>query len=500
MNLVWKIAMCNVRGINVPAKQENVVYWNKELGNLVSIVMETKLRSSCRLWIKNRFDGVRVFTSGLDAGFLGTEVTIIMNVSLAYHVCKISEVPSWLLSIKLLFKNKLSISILELYASASLAVHFAQAGEINSLIAKAVNKFFFVILSGNFNENESHKCASFKKCSDFGLVNSLSGSLFVRGVSKMIDYMFISSSLANTVVHHGVLDVTVSVSMSLGGLLDMQLNFLHKQANKNCWKFNFKSIDVAMWTRFKDSVTLLANEIFKKKWFKDSGHIFTKEFSKFYRLKLLGADVDNFVSFIKCWCFLNSAKALVIQDLVDFGATFNHVYSALCIIRKSYRALKYAESLRTKKANIRSTIDKRMESFETNKDHTIKSVLERSFRKIVLNHLVVNDKLVLEPGLIKSKVDAIMEGWTWKRRTVPDVSTFSGVMCLIGFDEFFRMVSNLPDGKAAGLLGISNELWKHCNKSVLNMFLVFLNSCLVSEFVPSSWKEAWVSMIPKPYE
>ncbi|KAG9305081.1 hypothetical protein G9A89_007721 [Geosiphon pyriformis] len=166
--------------INVSAKQKDVVCWHRESGNLVSIITETKLRSSCRPWIKNRFDGVWVFTSGLDASFLGAGVAIIMNVSLAHHVCRISEVSGQLLFIKLLFKNRLLVSILGLYAGVSLAVHFAQADKVNSMIVKAVNKFSFVILSSDFNEDGSHKCTSFKKCFDIGLVNSLGKSSFIR--------------------------------------------------------------------------------------------------------------------------------------------------------------------------------------------------------------------------------------------------------------------------------------------------------------------------------
>ncbi|KAG9306252.1 hypothetical protein G9A89_016156 [Geosiphon pyriformis] len=78
--------------------------------------------------------------------------------------------------------------------------------------------------------------------------------------------------------------------------------------------------------------------------------------------------------------------------------------------------------------------------------------------------------------------------------------TFSGVMYSIELNKLIDVVSNLPDGKAAGLSGVLNELWKHCDRSVLDMFLVLLNFCLSSELVPSSWKEAWVSMIPKLYE
>ncbi|KAG9297902.1 hypothetical protein G9A89_002610 [Geosiphon pyriformis] len=43
------------------------------------------------------------------------------------------------------------------------------------------------------------------------------------------------------------------------------------------------------------------------------------------------------------------------------------------------------------------------------------------------------------------------------------------------------MVKDLPDGKAAGLFDIMNELWKHCNGSMLGMLLDFLNLCLVHE-------------------
>ncbi|KAG9303572.1 hypothetical protein G9A89_018468 [Geosiphon pyriformis] len=56
--LVWKFATCNVRGINVPAKQVDVVRWHVNSGNMVSFITETKLRSSFGPWIKDKFDGV----------------------------------------------------------------------------------------------------------------------------------------------------------------------------------------------------------------------------------------------------------------------------------------------------------------------------------------------------------------------------------------------------------------------------------------------------------
>ncbi|KAG9306251.1 hypothetical protein G9A89_016155 [Geosiphon pyriformis] len=223
-DFVWKFVMYNVCSINVPTKQEDVIHWHSNSGNLVSIITETKLRFSSRPWIRNKFDGVRVFTSGLDKGFLGAGLAIIMNNFLAHHVCKISEVSNWLLSVKLLFKNKLFVLILGLYTGASLAVCFSQANNVNSMIAKA--------------------------CLNLGLVNSLGGSFYVKtltwtnsqSMAKTINFLFIFSNLVNAVVDCIVSNVgeffdtdhwAVFVSVGLGGLLDVQLNFLHKQANKD---------------------------------------------------------------------------------------------------------------------------------------------------------------------------------------------------------------------------------------------------------------------------
>ncbi|KAG9297147.1 hypothetical protein G9A89_019428 [Geosiphon pyriformis] len=334
-SLVWKIAMCKVKGINNPTKQDNIIHWHKEMNNLISVVIETKLRGKIHLWIMNKFDGVRVFTSGLDSGYLGSGVVIIMNISLAKHVCKVFEVPGCLLSFKLLFKNNLSVLILGLYTGTSLVVWFSQAGEINFLIAKAVNKFSFVVLGGDFNKDGSRKCASFKKCFDLGLVNSLGESLFVKtptwtnscGVTKALDYVLISLSLVNAVTDGNVANVeeyfdtdhkAVSASMGLGGLLDVCLSSIRKQANKDCWKFDVKSIDIAKWGEFKDAtaantvmfldkfevakkfsdlnamwntvrkvMVFLANGAFKKKWFKGYDGVFTKESSKLHNLEVL---------------------------------------------------------------------------------------------------------------------------------------------------------------------------------------------------------------------
>ncbi|KAG9299436.1 hypothetical protein G9A89_009388 [Geosiphon pyriformis] len=92
-DLVWKIATCNVRGMNNLTKQDDIICWHNKINNLISIVTETKLRDRVHLWIMNKFDDVWVFISGLGSGYLGSGVTIIMNNFLAKYVYKMINVP-----------------------------------------------------------------------------------------------------------------------------------------------------------------------------------------------------------------------------------------------------------------------------------------------------------------------------------------------------------------------------------------------------------------------
>ncbi|KAG9294031.1 hypothetical protein G9A89_019369, partial [Geosiphon pyriformis] len=428
-------------------------------GNLVSIITETKLRSSNRSWIRNKFDSIRVFSSGLDKSFLGTRVVIIINTFLVHHISKISKVPGWLLSIKLLFKNKLSVSILGLYAGTSLAVCFSQSNDINSMIAKVVNEFSFVVLSGDFNEDGSQKCASFKKCLDLSLVNSLSGSSCFKkstwvnswDMVKTINFLFIFLNLVNPVVDREVSDV--------GKFFDTDYQAVFMSVGLGA--------DEDKWNNFKNTIhkimILSANEVFKKKWFRDFDDVFTRESLRFHRLELLVSkivrashkkSIVNFDSLMRSWISLDNIKALIVQNIVNSNARFNCVCSALFGARKFYHVTKLAESLRAKKVNIRSAIDRKIGSFEIDKGHTIRSVLEYLFRKVTLDHLVVDNNLILEPDLVKTKMDVIIKSWSRKCRVYVFNETFSEVMCLIKFEELVNVVFDLPDGKAAGLLGV----------------------------------------------
>ncbi|KAG9295902.1 hypothetical protein G9A89_006641 [Geosiphon pyriformis] len=535
---IWRIATCNVKGINNLVKQKDIIYWHKNSGNLISILTKTKLKDKICPWLASKFDGVHVFSSGLNSGYVGASVVVVMNNSLAKHINKVFEVLGHLLCIRLLFKNKLLVFVLGLYTGVSSTTWFSQAGEINSLIAITVNESSFVIFSGNFNENGSHKYASFKRCFDLGLVNSLNRSSFVKtptwynscGVAKTIDYVFVSSNLVGALVNCGVVGVeeffdtnhkAVSVFVGLGGLLNVQLNLLYRQANKNCWKYDVKSTDEIKWSNFRvttannasmfldefvttkwfsdldviwdavrKTIILSAEGTFRKKWFKGFNSVFNKVSSRFHKLELLMSKLvrsfhlvsnKNFALLLDTWNKLDSVGASSIKSLFLSGSGFNAIHSKLSKARKSYCSSKLIESKRAEEFRIRQAVKRRMESFEVDKGYTIRSVLECPFCKVVLDHLVVEEELVLEPGLIKSKVDVIMEVWTWKHVVVSDISdvwmhqfqsleyvfngAFSNVMCSISFEEMFSVVSNLSDGKVTGFSSITNELWKHCNNS-----------------------------------
>ncbi|KAG9293504.1 hypothetical protein G9A89_009228, partial [Geosiphon pyriformis] len=501
--LIWKFAMCN----HVSSR------------NMVSFVAETKLRSSFGSWIKNKFDEVRIFTSGLDIGYLGAGIAVIMDNSLARHVSKVEKVSGYLILIQLLFKGKLL------------------APAVNSLIAKSVNSSTFVVLAGDFNENDFGRSASFKFCLDLGLVNSFAGHSL--GVEKTIDFILVSETLSSAVVKHCVNSVSdffntdyksVMVLVGLSGLLDIRLNDLHKQANKNCWKFRIKNTDGAEWFHFKEyfSAKMLkvkgrffgtaagldldamwsllekivvnsADEIFSRHWFCDFQCLKNKHSSKFLGLEsliakivkcLISANTFGFNQFVKKWSALDASKALVMEDMVHDSQKIENLLSYLLLVKKEYRKSKMFESKLLQEATIRMAIEKHIEQFCLDKGSIIRSVLDWPFQKVVLDHLVVDDELILELEEIRSRLDI-------EACDAYGARSFSNVISAISMGELLLVTNGLPDGKAADLSGILNELWKHSCGEMLECLLVLLNVYLSVGMVSAFWKKTAKKILSK---
>ncbi|KAG9298653.1 hypothetical protein G9A89_012721 [Geosiphon pyriformis] len=178
-------------------------------------------------------------------GFFGAEVVIIMNNSLAHHVSKMEKIPGRVILVWLLFKGKLSVMVLGVYAGVSSETRFKQTLAVNFFIAKAVNSSTFVVLGGDFNESRFGKSASFRFCLNLDLVNSFSDHYLAnasiwsnsREVKRTIDYIFVSKNLSSAVIGHKLGSVAgffntdykaVIVFIGLSRLLDVHLNSLCK--------------------------------------------------------------------------------------------------------------------------------------------------------------------------------------------------------------------------------------------------------------------------------
>ncbi|KAG9292907.1 hypothetical protein G9A89_016269 [Geosiphon pyriformis] len=423
---------------------------------------------------------------------------------LVHHENKveIEEISGQVILVCLLFKGKLSVIILGLYAGASLGIHFRQASEVNSFIAKAVNASNFVVLGGNFNKNESGRSASYGFYLGLSLVNSL--------IEKTIDYILVSENLSSAVAKHWVGSVseffdtdhkTVMVSVDLGGLLDVKDADASKWSEfRNCVSAKLLLIkdlfydakaggDLdTIWAILGKVMVESTDEIFSRQWFSEFQCSRNKHSSKFFGLELLvvkivgvvcTGDVLEVDRLVKKWSTLDEAKACAFSDLVRLDVSSMVLFKYLSLSHKEYRKSKMFESRLAEEAFIRRAVKKHIESFASNKRGIIRNVLDRLFCKVILDHLVVDDGLVLEPMEVKSKINEIMVGWIrkWVVSTVDDA--FSGIMHKIGLGKLFSVVGGLPDGKAAGLSGILNELWKHGGNAVLSCLLELLNTCLV---------------------
>ncbi|KAG9307595.1 hypothetical protein G9A89_023160 [Geosiphon pyriformis] len=367
-DLVWKVATCNIHDINISAKQENVMYWHFDSGNLISIITETKL------------------------SFLGAEVAIIMADSLACHVAKIEEIPGHVMIVHLLFKDKLLVSVVAVllfWVGISMKIDLEEVQVSNSVWGWVWS---------------IHLLAT--------LCKSLAFAVAGYGVSSVSDFF-------NT--DH----CAVSVSVGLGGLLDGQLNSLHKQTNKDHWKFLIKTADGTKWSWFRDCTSAKLLAVFDE--FSDT--LACADIDGMWVLleKVLVDSADEiflrhwFINqLINVWTKLDGDKAVIIANMIQVGSKSLDVLKQLLLFRKKYRKSKIYKLKLAEKAFVQKTIEYCMEKFCSDKGAMIRSVLDQPFHKVVLDYLVVNDKLVLEPGLVKLGVNKIMKGWT-RKRMVPSV-------------------------------------------------------------------------------
>ncbi|KAG9289008.1 hypothetical protein G9A89_015557 [Geosiphon pyriformis] len=188
----------------------------------------------------------------------------------------------------------------------------------------------------------------------------------------------------------------------------------------------------------------------------------------------LSLETDHLVN---TWAGLDNVEAFKVQNMINEDTRIKDIVHHISVVKKEYHKSKYHEFRVVRDKSIRVAVAKHMENFCSDKGKMIKNILDWPFRKVVLDYLIVDDKLILEPQAVKSLVDTIIEDWTrkhlvsgvlpawWLDQYAPlnyiANDAFSGVMSDISLDKLLVVVKELPDGKAVGLSGISNKLWKH---------------------------------------
>ena len=126
---------------------------------------------------------------------------------------------------------------------------------------------------------------------------------------------------------------------------------------------------------------------------------------------------------------------------------------------------------------IKKFIQKKADDFNGNQSVMIDSLLNRPRRKIVIDRVLSNDDLIIEPQEIKEVVNKHFQTCAggvhheerippnWLPRYAPidqiDETWYNSLLTPPTFDEWMTHVRDSPNNKAAGTSGISYEMIKH---------------------------------------
>ena len=161
--------------------------------------------------------------------------------------------------------------------------------------------------------------------------------------------------------------------------------------------------------------------------------------------------------------------------------------------------------------------DRRCSDLRDNQSRMIDSLLERTHRKIKLDRVMLDDgSLTTDEQEINNKVNDHFQNVAKPRDHAPtdipdewlpyyapiniEDSVYNSQLNPIEMDEFNGIVNHCPNGKAAGVSGITYELVKYASKEFKQWLLKLYNGCIVAGITPTSWKYALLYPIPKPME
>ncbi|KAG9294197.1 hypothetical protein G9A89_021556 [Geosiphon pyriformis] len=244
----------------------------------------------------------------------------------------------------------------------------------------------------------------------------------------------------------------VSVNIGLGGLLDVdKQRSLEGASVANAAMFleafvvanRLSDLD-AMWDVICKVVIFSANKVLKKRWFRGFDNIFTKEFSRFHKLELLVSKLvkashlvfsNIFALLLDTWVGLDPKDASMTSSLFLFGSDFDFIHIVLAKAKKSYCSAKLLESKYAEESQIKQAIERKIESFEFDKGHTIKSSLIFAIGSVVEDALKKNRKLWLVLQDMHKVYDSV--GWKHLERSLIRIK-----IC----DKFIRFFGSIHNG------------------------------------------------------
>jgi hypothetical protein len=174
-----------------------------------------------------------------------------------------------------------------------------------------------------------------------------------------------------------------------------------------------------------------------------------------------------------------------------------------------------------KRENIRKYVNRRCQDYRENQKRMINSILDKPYRRIVLDRILIEnndhstvlltDKEDINSATIKhfqtaagavNELKVILSEWQseYTPQSAIDSSIYNSLLLEIDMEEFLVIISHLPNGKASGPTGISNEMIKKCDNSLLLVIKHLFEICINLQDIPNEWKIASVYPIPKPKE
>jgi len=152
----------------------------------------------------------------------------------------------------------------------------------------------------------------------------------------------------------------------------------------------------------------------------------------------------------------------------------------------------------------------------------IDSILNRKKRSIVLDRLLIKDqntstnRFTIDPDDIKSATINHFQNFALPSSPAPlmssrwidqfnprdyvDESHYSNLMQPPTYDEWVAVLKSLPNNKAAGPSGISNEMLSHLGDKLQQLLWKLICMCFTLGDVPNEWKIAHIYPIPKPMD